>query len=90
MMVHSSTSATGDEAPILKVQGLVFAYPARRLFDGWCARFVSGLHLVCASGRADSRYETISCWSAKDGAKPRRCLISMEQYEAMKASGELK
>ena len=47
MMVHSSTSATGDEAPILKVQGLVFAYPARRLFDGWCARFVSGLHLVC-------------------------------------------
>lgn len=24
---------------------------------------------VCASGRADSRYETVSCWSAKDGAK---------------------
>lgn len=24
---------------------------------------------VCASGRADGRYETIGCWSAKDGAK---------------------
>ena len=24
---------------------------------------------VCASGRADSRYETIGCFSAKDGSK---------------------
>ncbi len=24
---------------------------------------------VCASGRADSRYETVTCWAAKDGAK---------------------
>lgn len=42
------------------------------------------------AGRLVDEMEQRGIISAKDGAKPRRCLISMEQYEAMKASGELK
>lgn len=41
------------------------------------------------AGRLVDEMEQRGIISAKDGAKPRRCLISMEQYEAMKASGEL-
>lgn len=42
------------------------------------------------AGRLVDEMEQRGIISAKDGAKPRRCLISLEQYEAMKASGELK
>lgn len=46
MVANTGTTATVDAAPILKVEGLVFAYPGRPLFDGWRASFVPGLHLV--------------------------------------------
>lgn len=41
------------------------------------------------AGRLVDEMQQRGIISAKDGAKPRRCLISPEQYEAMKASGEL-
>lgn len=47
MSADPNTPAVGNAAPILTVEGLVFAYPGRPLFDGWRARFAPGLHLVC-------------------------------------------
>lgn len=41
------------------------------------------------AGRLVDEMQQRGIISAKDGAKPRRCLISPEQYEAMKASGEI-
>lgn len=38
---------TNADAPVLRVDGLRFAYPSRPVFDGWSARFTAGLHLVC-------------------------------------------
>lgn len=36
-----------DGAPLLRVDGLSFAYPSQPLFDNWSAQFTPGLHLLC-------------------------------------------
>ena len=41
------------------------------------------------AGRLVDEMEKRGIVSAKDGAKPRMCLISREEFEAMRASGEL-
>ncbi len=53
----STWSPTTLENVVFRIPHVGRSTPA--VFDG----------RVCASGRADSRYETIACWSAKDGAK---------------------
>ncbi len=35
------------EVPVLRVEGLTFAYASRPVFERWSARFAPGLHLVC-------------------------------------------
>ncbi len=52
----STWSPTTMENVVFKIPMMVRSTPA--VFDG----------RVCASGRADGRYETIACYSAKDGA----------------------
>lgn len=47
MAATTSISAAGDAVPVLTVEGLVFGYPTRPLFDRWRASFMPGLHLVC-------------------------------------------
>ena len=59
----SETGLVGTWSPTT-LENVVFRIPlvgrsTPAVFDG----------RVCASGRADSRYETIGCYSAKDGAK---------------------
>ena len=41
------------------------------------------------AGRLVDEMEKRGIVSAKDGSKPRMCLISREEFEAMQASGEL-
>lgn len=53
----STWSPTTGENVVFKVPLIGRSTPA--VFDG----------RVCASARADGRYETIGCWSARDGAK---------------------
>ena len=53
----STWSPTTGENVVFKIPIVGRSTPA--VFDG----------RVCAAARADGRYETIGCWSAKDGAK---------------------